>query len=258
MYDLQKASMSKRIAAWIFDLIIIVIVMVGLACAFSAVFQYDEHCARVRDGYASYEAEYGVDFSLPNEEYSKLAPEEQQKYIDANAAMQQDVNLRAGYNVVVNLSLLIIMLSVVIGFVAMELVVPLWLGNGQTFGKKIFGIGVVRVDCVRVTTMQMFARAILGKCTLETMLPVFIIVMIVLGKTDIVGLAVLAALFLSQAVMLIATKERLLLHDMMAGTVTVDLASQMIFESPEELLAYKQRIHAEIVSDAKEHARYTD
>ena len=254
MYDLQKANMWKRIAAWIFNMIIIAIVMVGIACVSSAIFKYDDHYSRLRDGYASYEAEYGVDFNLSNEEYNKLAPEEQQKYIDANKAMNKDANLHAAYTVVVNLSLLIITLSVVLGFVAMELMVPLWFGNGQTLGKKIFGIGVVRVDCVRVTTLQMFARAILGKCTLETMLPVFIIAMIFLGKIGIVGLAVLAALFLSQAVMLIATKERLLLHDMMAGTVTVDIASQMIFESPEELLAYKQRIHAEIVSDAKEHS----
>lgn len=254
MYDLQKANMWKRIAAWIFDMIIIVIVMVGLACAFSAILKYDDHYSRLRDGYARYEAEYGVDFNLSNEDYNKLPPEEQQKYIDANEAMNKDTNLRVGYTVVVNLSLLIIMLSVVLGFVAMELIVPLCFGNGQTLGKKIFGIGVVRVDCVRVTTLQMFARAILGKCTLETMLPVFIIAMIVLGKIGVVGLAVLAALFLSQAVALIATKERLLLHDMMAGTVTVDIASQMVFESPEELLAYKQRIHAEMVSDAKEHS----
>ena len=35
------------------------------------------------------------------------------------------------------------------------------------------------------------------------------------------------------------------IHDKLAGTVTVDLASQMIFDSPEALLEYKKRLHAE-------------
>ena len=41
----------------------------------------------------------------------------------------------------------------------------------------------------------------------------------------------------------------------MAGTVTVDMASQMIFDTPEQLLAYKQRIHTEAVNNIKEQTK---
>ena len=58
------------------------------------------------------------------------------------------------------------------------LFVPLKLGNGQTIGKKVFGIGVMRVDGVQLTTIQLFIRTILGKFTLETMIPVYIVLMI--------------------------------------------------------------------------------
>ena len=37
---------------------------------------------------------------------------------------------------------------------------------------------------------------------------------------------------------------------MLASTVVVDLASQMIFDSPEDVLAYKQKVHAEAVDKA--------
>ena len=144
--------------------------------------------------------------------------------------------------------------SILLGFVATEFVVPLLLGNGQTLGKKIFGIGVIRSDGVKVTTLQVFVRGVLGKCTVEALVPVFVFIMIILRVTGIVGIAILAGLALSQIVLLISTRERTPIHDMMAGTVAVDLASQMIFDSTEELLEYKQRIHAAIVNDSKEHA----
>ena len=35
------------------------------------------------------------------------------------------------------------------------------------------------------------------------------------------------------------------LHDLLAQTVAVDMASQLIFDSPEDLLEYKKRLHAE-------------
>ena len=142
--------------------------------------------------------------------------------------------------------------SILLSHFIMEFMIPMFFGNGQTLGKKIFGIGVMRVDGVKVTPLQMFFRSILGKCTLETLVPIFIVIMIVLRVMGIVGLGILAALALSEIVALIVTKERTPLHDMMASTVTVDIASQMIFDTPEALLAYKQRIHAAKVSDLKE------
>ena len=81
------------------------------------------------------------------------------------------------------------------------------------------------------------------------------VIMILKGVMGIVGLAVLAALLLSQIVLICATKARTPIHDMLAQTVTVDMASQMIFDTPEELLAYKQKIHAEMVSDMREESQ---
>ena len=108
----------------------------------------------------------------------------------------------------------------------------------------------MRTDGVRVTNLQMFVRAVLGKCTLETLIPVFIVIMIILGVMGIVGIAILAALLLSEIVLLIATRERTPLHDIMSGTVAVDMASQMIFDSPEALLEYKQKVHREAAEKA--------
>ena len=39
-----------------------------------------------------------------------------------------------------------------------------------------------------------------------------------------------------------------LLHDLMANTVAIDLASQMIFDTPEAMIAYKEKVHAEMAA----------
>ena len=252
MYDLQKADMWKRISAWLFDFIVIGIVIVGVALGLSSLLKYDAHYNRLNECYDKYEVEYGIDLNISNEDYDKLTDEEKQKYLDAGEKMQDDEEIRARYNIVVNLVLTITTFSIMLAYVITEFIVPLCFGNGQTLGKKIFGIGVMRTDGVKVTPLQMFVRSIMGKCTVETLVPVFVVIMIVLRVTGIVGLAILAAIILSEIVLLIATKERTPIHDIMSGTVTVDIASQMIFNTPEELLAYKQKIHADKVNSSKE------
>lgn len=254
MYDLQKADMWKRISAWLFDFIMIGIVIVGVATALSVALRYDAHYEGLEACYDKYEAAYGIDLGISNADYEKLSDDVKQKYLDAGEKMQTDPQIRARYDIIVNLVLIITVFSVMLGFLIMEFIIPLCLGNGQTLGKKIFSLGVMRIDGVRVTGLQMFMRSVLGKCTLETLIPVFIVLMILLRVMGIVGIAILAALFLSEIVLLIATKERTPLHDIMSGTVTVDLASQMIFDSTEELLAYKQRAHEQKVNAQREHA----
>ena len=57
--------------------------------------------------------------------------------------------------------------------------------------------------------------------------------------------AVLALLGIGQLICLCATRSNAALHDLMAGTVVVDIASQRIFASTEELVEYTKRIHAD-------------
>ena len=246
MYDFQKADMWKRLSAWLFDFIIIGIVMVGIMWGLSVAFKYDVQLEQYNAAYEEYKTEFGRDTSMSQEEYAALSPEDSLKYQQIRSKMW------FYHETSFNLSLLIPSLAIILAYFIMEFVIPLFIGNGQTLGKKIFGIGVMRADGVRITPFMLFVRSMLGKCTIETLVPVAIVVMIVFRVTGIVGLAVLAALLLSQIVLVVATKARTPIHDMFAQTVTVDMASQMIFDTPEELLVYKQKIHAEMVSDMKE------
>ena len=251
MYDLQKADVWKRISALLFDLILLAIVAIGAALLLSAVLGYDGQTAKLENVQTGYETQYGVEFDLTAEEREKLTEEEKIQYDKAYEAFTQDAEAGRLYSLLVNLSLLIITFALLIAYFVMEFTIPLVLGNGQTLGKKIFGIGVMREDSVRITPMLLFIRTVLGKYTVETMIPVMIVFMILFNAIGIVGIAVLALFAIMQIVTICITRGRMPFHDLLAHTVTVDFASQKIFENPEALLAYKQKLHAEAADKAK-------
>ena len=251
MYDFQKANMWKRISAALCDLILLCVVVVGVAFLLSTVLGYDGYLARLEDINNSYEVEYGVDLDVSALEYEGMTADQQTQYQAAMDAFATDSDANYVYGMIVNLTFIIITFSILLGYVLLEFVVPLCLGNGQTFGKKVFGIAIMREDGVKLTPLLLFTRTVLGKYTVETMVPVFIILLISLGLMGIFGTVAIIALLIVQIAMVAATKARTPIHDKIAHTVTVDFASQMIFDSPEALLEYKKRIHAESVESEK-------
>ena len=245
IYDLQKASVLKRAAAWLLDTILLVVLACGIGMILSAALNYDQHSQALEACYERYEKEFGIDFDV----YAELTEEEQARFEAANAALQKDTEALKAYNMVVNLSLTIVSLSVLLSYLALEFAVPLLFGNGQTMGKKVFGIALVRVDGVKITTFALFVRTLLGKYTIETMIPVLMATMMFIGTIGILGPAIVLGLVILQVALIVTSPTNSALHDHMAATVAVDLASQMIFATPEELVEYKKQVHAEQVKN---------
>lgn len=243
--DLQKASMWKRISAALFDLILLGIAAVFFAWLLAGAFGIDEHYAVLDERYAHYESLYGVSRALSQDDLDRMTEGEIANVNAASEAIASDPEAVHAYNMVIQLIITITSLSIFLAFLLLEFFVPVLLHNGQTLGKKIFGVAVMRTEGVRVNGVCMFIRAILGRYVVETMLPLIILVMIFSGSMGIVGLIIIVALLSSEAVLMVVTRERCLIHDKMADTVCVDLASQMIFPTHEALLAYKTRVHAE-------------
>ena len=245
IYDLQKASVLKRAAAWLLDIILLVVLACGIGMILSAALNYDQHSQALEACYERYEKEFGIDFDV----YADLTEEEQARFEAANAALQKDTQALKAYNMVVNLSLTIVSLSVLLSYLALEFAVPLLFGNGQTMGKKVFGIGLIRVDGVKISTFALFVRTVLGKYTVEPMIPVLMVMMIFIGTIGILGPAIVLGLLILQVALIITSPTNSALHDHMAATVAVDLASQMIFATAEDLVEYKKQVHAEQVKN---------
>lgn len=246
MLDLQKANMWKRISAGLCDLILLAMLAVGVAFLLAAITGFDGHFDTLESVKDSYEAKYNVSFDdMTTEKLQAMTEAERAPYEAAAEEFGRDEQANRAYSMLFNLTLIITTFSILISTLTCEFVVPLLFGNGQTLGKKVFGVGVMRADGVRITAPLLFARALLGKCTVELLVPVLSVVMIFFNAVPLMGLLAILGLTLAQLSLLISTPTRQLIHDKLAHTVTVDIASQRIFDTYEDLLAYKQRISAE-------------
>ena len=245
IYDLQRASMWKRISAWLLDAILLCIVATLMAFLLSAVLNYDGYSAQLDARYAYYSEQYGVSRDLTQAQLEAMTPEQRANVDAASQAIAQDEEALYAYNMMMQLIILMTSFGILLSYIVLEFTVPMVLGHGRTVGKKIFGLGVMQQSGVQVNGVCMFIRTVLGKYAIETMIPVMMAIMLFFGSVGTVGWLIVGAIGIAQIVLLVTTRERCMIHDKLANTVTIDFASQMIFKTQEDLIAYKEKLAAE-------------
>lgn len=250
--DLQKASLWKRISAFLFDIIMLFVVAVGMALVVSVVIGYDKQMDKAKAYQTEYESKYGIDINISTEDYNNLSEDERVKYDEAEEAFSNDGRVLKVYDMMFNMSLIIVTLGFLLAYLILEWIVPFIFKDGRTLGKKFFGLGVIRTNSVRAKPSVLFVRMLLGKFTIETMVPVYLLVMMFFGVLNVaIGLFVVLGILILQIVVMCATKTNSAIHDLLSDTVVVDMSTQMVFESEEAMIEYKKRIHAEEASRAK-------
>ena len=242
IYDLQKASLSKRLSAYILDFFVMVLIAAALMAVIYDIVGYDKKADELQSYYDEYEERYGIATDISSDEYNKLTDEEKAIYDEASEAFGKDERVLNVYSLLISLTVTITSISILLAYVVTDIILPLILKNGQTIGKKVFNIAVMRVDGVKISGFQIFVRAILGKYTIETMVPVLLLLMTFFGIMGSVAIIVVILLLILQIVVMIVTKTNSTIHDLLDVTVTVDLESQKIFESEAELIEYKKKI----------------
>lgn len=245
--DLQKASLWKRISAALFDFIILGIVVIGIMTLLSGALGYEKHLDTFKTKCEEYSQLYGVEPLLSEETVGKMTEAEQKNYDAANKALNADPVAVRAYRMYTHLPLLMVTGGVLSGILILQVIVPALFGNGQSLGKKIFGVALMRVDGVKLSGFQLFVRSVLGKFTIELMIPIYVIWLISMNSVQLFGLAMLLLLLVAQILCLVITRTGSFLHDVLAGTVAVDMASQMIFATEEEKLRFIKEQHAKKV-----------
>lgn len=246
--EIQRASMWKRISAWLFDGIILVSVIVLVAYALSGILGYDRYSKQLDDAYERYETQYNVDLRQKEAPEDATAEEKaayKERYALADEAIKQDKDANYALGMIFSFYLLIPTIGVLIAMLIMEFAIPMMFGNGQTLGKKIFSLGVVRVDAVKLTTLQLFVRTVLSKYTVGTMIPVALIAMALLGVTGSISMLLALGFFLVQLLCPLFNYYHRGIHDLLSGTVVVDLPSQRVFSDANERIEYIKKQHAQ-------------
>lgn len=243
--DLQKADLWKRFSAWLFDAVLMLTLAVGAGMLLSGWLGFETHSDTLEAEYARYEALYDVSFDISEADYMAMTEEARQNYDAAYQALIEDQQAMYHYNMVINLMLVIVSGGLLAAVLIWEFFLPLLFGNGQTLGKKLFGLGLVRKDGVQLNNLQLFTRTLLGKYTIDTMIPAAVLLMLFWGSLNLTGTLVLLGLLLGQIFCVALSKTNSAIHDLLAGTVVVDITSQHIFRSTEDLIAYQKKVAAE-------------
>ena len=182
--------------------------------------------------------------NITEETYKKLSDEGREAYNQARKAYieKSGKDLMQDYGELTGLLYVMLSLGLFFATLIIEFIVPLILKNGQTLGKKVFGVGVILITGVKISPIALFVRAMLGKYAIETMVPVSLAFIFFLLAPSGTILLVLIAIAILQIVLIIATKNNSLIHDVISSTVTVDMSTQMIFATYDDLLTYKQDV----------------
>lgn len=248
--SIQKANFWKRISAWMFDAILAVTLALGCCLIVVSATDFDslsnEYNAHLQQYYTVYGEKYDVDFSLSQEDYDKLSKQEQAEYNKKIALAEEEMSLALRedktYNELSNKlfrsTILIIAVGVFASVLIWHFLIPLLFKNGQTLGKKIFGLAVIRTNCVKASNPVLFVRSMVGLYAMETMAPLLIVMMIYFGYLGIIGTATLLLLAGLQIGVMIKTETNSSIHDLLSDTMVVDLISQRIFETEEERAEY--------------------
>lgn len=279
MYELKRIGIIKRASAWLLDAILLAVLITGFMFVISLICNFDREqeiyfqaseewdeftetygeavagyfgCTFEKEGDVRVMRKDGKEYSfvaVMNEfdslngeiDYSKPNAEtvaEAYTYYQ-NMTLTPIEELYAQNSYMFSLLFMMVSLGFALAYAVLEFILPLIFKNGQTIGKKVFGICLVRVDCVKITPVQLFIRTFLGKFAVETMFPVLLIFMLFFGWLGWLGIILPAALLIINAILFFATKNRTPIHDIFAGTVAVDSNLQVIFKSEEELIAKK-------------------
>ncbi len=285
MFELKKIGIVKRASAWLLDAILLAVLATGFMFIISLVCNFNHH----QEVYAQYNAEwtefrkeyvgevaefYGFTYEETDEEGNNYTitkdgkpaslgdvmkalddskgeePETANSYAKYKTLTPAAI-VNAQFKLILSMLFMMISLGILLAYLVLEFILPIFLKNGKTIGKAVFGICIVRPNCVKVTSMALFVRTLLGKFAIETMFPVFLIYMFFFGGLGLLAVILLAAFLLMSIILLFATKNKTPIHDLLASTVVVDAKLQMIFESEDELIAKKSELHKQLIENSK-------
>lgn len=240
-FDLQKASMLKRVSAFILDGILVLVLATMFGFFVSKICDYDSTYDALMEKKNFYESEYHISTEITAEEYESFDQETRELYDRVSLEMAEDVELSTIYTLLIGKSLIIVSISILLAYIVTEVLCPFIMGNGQTIGKRIFNLAVMQTDHTKIKKISVVVRAVLGKYTIETMIPVLICLMLMFNVIGWIGLVILVILLFLQLAVLINTKTNSVIHDLMACTVVVDMASQKIFDDTESMEEFKKK-----------------
>ena len=256
VYGINKAGLIKRIAAACLDFIIFALVAVGVATLVSTIANYDGYREKLDAKYEQYGllAEYNP--TLPDEEQSNSIFCEIKEEGDACSvawkAFYEDDEATALLHTCTNITITTVTVGLLGGSFVAYFLIPLLLKNGQSFGKKFMRIALINNDGIRVRKINLFIRWLFGVYVVELMIPFYGIIYILSGSPGaMLATGVILGIVTANLILICLTRYGMAIHDLIGKTIVVEYDGQAMFDTVEELNAYKKKEQEKNIEYAK-------
>ena len=217
-------------AATVDDILAAMVEEIASFCGYTFEMHEESYLLKAPDGSAATISDLSAALGTAEGERPEMAA-----VFQSYAALTSAQAYGSQYQYVNTMLFMMVSVGIFLAYLILEFILPVILKNGQTVGKKVFSICLVRPDCVRITTLALFGRVVIGKFAIETMFPVLLIFLFFYGQLGLLALILLGALLLLNTILFFATKNHTPIHDILAFTVAADMKEQMIYASEEEL-----------------------
>lgn len=240
VYTLNKASLARRFCAWLLDIILMVTLAVGIMFLTSLIVGYDKSMNKLNDYYRTHEV-YVTD-EKGNETFCELNPNDDKD--PCNVAWKHfgsDKNAVNQYQKVNQLSIIILSVGLFFSIMILDFGMPLIFKNGRTIGKRLMGVSLISINEVKVTNRQIFIRALMGEFLVLAMIPTILIFLAMISNGGLIYTLFFMIIEIANIGTIFITKSKQNLPDLIAKTIPVDTASQIICSTPEELSKLKYK-----------------
>lgn len=231
LFKVCKPKTIHRLAAFLIDAIVFVILFTGVLYLISLIMDFDAHYALLQEEYKK------VGYLIFNEEKEKwefltsTAPnyEEVTKLVTENKVIMEELFFVNSFSVKSPLIAIAIVLLVV------EFIIPLILRNGQTIGMKVFSIGLISNTGIAISPIQLFARCFIGKMAVLGIIPALGILYIFLNYSGgLLGSLIVLVIYGINLFLLIRSKNNTGIQDLIANVIPVDAKETIFYRTMKE------------------------
>ena len=233
IYTPKPAKIVKRFAAWVVDIILIIILWTGVSTITSAVYNYDHYVEVVTEKYVEYNI---ATYDEEKKEYILVDIANDKNAQENYSLLVKDQEYVEAYQKANRGQIIILSSGLFVSLLVFEFVLPLCLKHGRTIGMRFFAIGYVTDDDIDIGFKQILVRFLFGKFILLGFVPLTGFLLFSMGSGyGGIGLILLVGVPILNLILSVITPEKRGIHDYIARVKPIDNDCQIYVKSIEEL-----------------------
>lgn len=230
VYKPVQAKLIHRIAAFILDAILFVVLFTGVLYFASLISKYNHHYQNLHDEYIK----IGYEIVVDDEGNTRYIDETDINFNEVKEKYNASEIIKQEETFINSFALNAPMISILLSLLILEIIIPSIFRNGQTIGMKCFHIGLLANTNLAIKPVQVFIRGLFGKIVILSLITYMGLFYAFFNPAGgLLGLLIVLVVVIGNTSLLIFTKKHVGIQDIIAQTYPVD-SSQTIFYRTEE------------------------